>query len=76
MYFADLVLLTSVEKHTLGNRGLTGVDVGDDPEVTGILEGVFAGHRFDDSKKEIQKDLMNKSYLAKWAKARFDSAMR
>jgi hypothetical protein len=32
--FADLVRNTGVEKHTLGRRGLTSVDVGHDADVS------------------------------------------
>jgi hypothetical protein len=44
MHFTDLMLLTGLEKHALRDRGLTGVDVGDDSEVSGVIQGVFARH--------------------------------
>jgi len=39
MDFAILCLLAGVEKHALGDRGLAGVDVGDDADVAGPFEG-------------------------------------
>jgi hypothetical protein len=44
MHFTDFVLATSVKQHTFRRGGLTGIDVCDDPEITGIFEGIFTRH--------------------------------
>jgi hypothetical protein len=42
--FADFVLLARVKQNALGNRGFSSVDVGNDADVAGLIERVFAGH--------------------------------
>ena len=44
MDFADLVGLAGVVEHALGGRGLAGIDVGHDAEITVFVDRVFAGH--------------------------------
>ncbi len=44
MGFADLVSLTRVEQNTLCRRGLAGVDVRHDTNVSGSLKGIFSRH--------------------------------
>ena len=43
---ADLVGAPGVEQDALSRRRLTGVDVGHDPDVAGVLEAELAGHLF------------------------------
>jgi hypothetical protein len=42
--FADLVGLAGTVKDALGGGSFTSVDVGDDADVAGVFERVFAGH--------------------------------
>ena len=44
VHFADLVALAGVIKNPLGGRGLAGVDMRHDPEVTVVFDGMLAGH--------------------------------
>ena len=44
VHFADLVALAGVIKDALGRRGLAGVDMRHDTEITVILDGMKAGH--------------------------------
>src|SRR5215218_200347 len=44
VHLAELVGAPGVEKDALGRRRLTGVDVSHDPDVSGSVEGVLAGH--------------------------------
>ena len=44
VHFADLVALAGVIQDALGRRGLTGVDMRHDAEVTIVFDGVLAGH--------------------------------
>jgi hypothetical protein len=44
MYVDDRVLTPGVVKDALGGGGLSGVDVGDDPDVTNIGKGCCTGH--------------------------------
>ncbi len=46
VHFTDLVLLSGVEKHALRTRRFTGVNVCDDPEVSGEFKGIFSWHIF------------------------------
>ena len=43
--FTDLVLAAGVKQNALGDRRLTCVDVRDNPEVSGIFDGIFSGHK-------------------------------
>ena len=38
MHFADLVRAARVKEHALGGRRLSGVDVGDNPDVSDVFE--------------------------------------
>jgi hypothetical protein len=38
MHFTDFVVLTGIEKDTLGRRGFTRVDVSDDTDVANVFE--------------------------------------
>src|SRR5262249_49897453 len=44
VHFADLVALAGVIEDALGRRGLAGVDMRHDTEVTVVLDGMLAGH--------------------------------
>src|SRR4029079_16890899 len=44
VHFADLVALAGVVKDALGGRGLAGVDMRHDTEITVVLDGMLAGH--------------------------------
>src|SRR5262249_42999140 len=44
VHFADLVALAGVIEDALGRRGLTGIDMRHDTEVTVVLDGMLAGH--------------------------------
>src|SRR5262249_9386977 len=44
VHLADLVGATGVVEDALGRRRLARVDVGHDPDVSGVLEGILAGH--------------------------------
>ena len=44
MHFADLVGATGIEKHALGDGGLSGVDMGDDADVSYSLNSVVSCH--------------------------------
>ena len=44
MHFADFMGYARVKQHTLGNSCFTGVDVGYDPEISGLFYGVLSGH--------------------------------
>jgi hypothetical protein len=37
MHFTDLVCLTGSIENPLGNGGLTGIDVGDNADITGVF---------------------------------------
>jgi hypothetical protein len=37
VYFADLVDLSRVKQNRLGSGGLTGVNVGNDPDISGLF---------------------------------------
>src|SRR5207237_190500 len=45
VHFADLVALAGVIEDALGGRGLAGIDMRHDTEVTVVLYGMNAGHR-------------------------------
>src|SRR5688572_5336769 len=64
MDLADLVDLLGVEEDALGDRGLAGIDVGDDADVACLREGDVSGHV-----------LVPALYHLKWLKARFASAI-
>ena len=44
MGLTDLVVNAGVEKDALGGRGLTGIDVSHDADITGILQRDFSSH--------------------------------
>ena len=46
VHLADLVVLTGVVEDPLGSGGLARVDMGHDPDVPGLGQGVVAGARF------------------------------
>ena len=46
MHLADLVDLLGVEEDALGDRGLAGVDMGNDADVARSREGYLAGHLY------------------------------
>ena len=63
MHLADLVDLLCVEEDALGDRGLTGVNVRNDPNVSGSLERRCSGHLNRLLEPEVAEGLVRLRHL-------------
>ena len=45
VHLADLMRNAGIKKHAFRDGGLAGIDVSDDTDVAGLLDGIESGHK-------------------------------